>query len=40
MPEQDKLAPSVACCDLVNRGIAYANGKDSDDVVGCEGLRA
>src|SRR2546427_4317452 len=27
MPQQDKLAPSVACCDLVNRGIAYANGK-------------
>ena len=27
VPEQDKLAPSVACCDLVNRGIAYANGK-------------
>src|SRR5207249_6869223 len=27
MPEQDKFAPSVACCDLVNRGIAYANGK-------------
>src|SRR5213593_1579948 len=26
-PQQDKLAPSVACCDLVNRGIAYANGK-------------
>ena len=27
LPQQDKLAPSVACCDLVNRGIAYANGK-------------
>src|SRR2546428_3612959 len=27
VPQQDKLAPSVACCDLVNRGIAYANGK-------------
>ena len=26
-PEQDKLAPSVACCDLVNRGVAYADGK-------------
>src|SRR2546425_12872941 len=26
-PQEDKLAPSVACCDLVNRGIAYANGK-------------
>src|SRR5436853_7205985 len=26
-PRQDKLAPSVACCDLVNRGVAYANGK-------------
>src|SRR6266700_2920180 len=26
-PQQDKLAPSVACCDLVNRGVAYANGK-------------
>jgi PQQ-dependent dehydrogenase (methanol/ethanol family) len=27
VPQQDKFAPSVACCDLVNRGIAYANGK-------------
>jgi len=26
-PEVDKLAPPVACCDLVNRGVAYANGK-------------
>jgi lanthanide-dependent methanol dehydrogenase len=26
-PEQDKFAPSVACCDLVNRGVAYAEGK-------------
>ncbi len=26
-PEQDKLAPSVACCDVVNRGVAYADGK-------------
>ena len=22
VPQQDKMAPSVACCDLVNRGIA------------------
>jgi len=26
-PEQDKFAPSVACCDVVNRGVAYAEGK-------------
>jgi PQQ-dependent dehydrogenase (methanol/ethanol family) len=26
-PEQDKFSPSVACCDVVNRGLAYANGK-------------
>ena len=26
-PEVDKLAPSVACCDVVNRGVAYADGK-------------
>jgi len=26
-PDIDKLAPSVACCDVVNRGVAYANGK-------------
>ncbi len=26
-PEQDKFAPSVACCDLVNKGVAYADGK-------------
>jgi PQQ-dependent dehydrogenase (methanol/ethanol family) len=25
-PEQDKFAPSVACCDVVNRGVAYADG--------------
>jgi lanthanide-dependent methanol dehydrogenase len=27
LPEQDKFAPSVACCDQVNRGLAYADGK-------------
>ena len=26
-PEQDKFAPTVACCDVVNRGVAYADGK-------------
>jgi len=26
-PEQDKFSPSVACCDLVSRGVAYADGK-------------
>jgi len=26
-PKQDNFAVSVACCDLVNRGIAYDNGK-------------
>ncbi len=26
-PDQDKFAPSVACCDVVNRGVAYADGK-------------
>src|SRR6202162_5961589 len=26
-PEQDKFAPSVACCDVVNRGLSYAEGK-------------
>ncbi|MGD0135198.1 MAG: PQQ-dependent dehydrogenase, methanol/ethanol family, partial [Bryobacteraceae bacterium] len=26
-PEQDKYSPSVACCDLVNKGVAYADGK-------------
>lgn len=26
-PEQDKFSPSVACCDLVNKGVAYAEGK-------------
>jgi glucose dehydrogenase len=26
-PELDKFAPSVACCDVVNRGVAYADGK-------------
>jgi PQQ-dependent dehydrogenase (methanol/ethanol family) len=25
--EQDKFSPSVACCDLVNKGVAYADGK-------------
>jgi glucose dehydrogenase len=26
-PEQDKFAPTVACCDVVNRGVAYSDGK-------------
>jgi PQQ-dependent dehydrogenase (methanol/ethanol family) len=26
-PQQDSFATSVACCDLVNRGVAYDNGK-------------
>jgi PQQ-dependent dehydrogenase (methanol/ethanol family) len=26
-PKQDPFAVSVACCDLVNRGVAYADGK-------------
>src|SRR5580765_2278784 len=26
-PEQDKFSPSVACCDLVNKGVAYGDGK-------------
>lgn len=26
-PKQDAFAASVACCDLVNRGVAYSNGK-------------
>ncbi len=26
-PQQDAFAPSVACCDLVNRGVAYGDGK-------------
>jgi lanthanide-dependent methanol dehydrogenase len=26
-PEQDKSVPSVACCDEVNRGVAYGDGK-------------
>jgi PQQ-dependent dehydrogenase (methanol/ethanol family) len=26
-PKQDSFAPSVACCDLVNRGVAYGDGK-------------
>jgi PQQ-dependent dehydrogenase (methanol/ethanol family) len=26
-PQQDKFAPSVACCDVVNRGLAYGEGK-------------
>jgi PQQ-dependent dehydrogenase (methanol/ethanol family) len=26
-PKQDSFATSVACCDLVNRGVAYVDGK-------------
>lgn len=26
-PDQNKFAPSVACCDVVNRGVAYGDGK-------------
>ncbi len=27
VPQQDPTVPGVACCDLVNRGAAYADGK-------------
>ncbi len=27
VPHQDSFAPSVACCDVVNRGPAYGDGK-------------
>ena len=26
-PTQDQAAPSVACCDVVNRGVGYGDGK-------------
>ncbi len=26
-PKQDPFSTSVACCDLVNRGVGYADGK-------------
>jgi PQQ-dependent dehydrogenase (methanol/ethanol family) len=26
-PQQERAAPGVACCDVVNRGAAYADGK-------------
>ena len=26
-PKEDPFAPTVACCDLVNRGVAYGDGK-------------
>jgi PQQ-dependent dehydrogenase (methanol/ethanol family) len=26
-PDQNKFAPSVACCDVVKRGVAYGDGK-------------
>ena len=39
-PDQDKFAPSVACCDVVNRGVAYARRKDLRHHAGCAPLRA
>ncbi len=32
-PRQDDFAVAVACCDLVNRGIGYANGKIIEDAL-------
>jgi PQQ-dependent dehydrogenase (methanol/ethanol family) len=32
-PKQDPFAVSVACCDLVNRGVAYADGKIITDAL-------
>src|SRR5207237_6561335 len=35
-PDQDKLAPSVACCDVVNRCVAYADVKSfATTCIGC-----
>ena len=39
-PEQDKFSPSVACCDLVNKGVAYADGKILVSTLGHACLRA
>jgi PQQ-dependent dehydrogenase (methanol/ethanol family) len=32
-PREDDFAVQVACCDLVNRGVAYANGKIIEDAL-------
>jgi PQQ-dependent dehydrogenase (methanol/ethanol family) len=32
-PKQDPFSVSVACCDLVNRGVAYADGKIIEDAL-------
>src|ERR1700736_5681274 len=32
-PRQDEFAVAVACCDLVNRGVGYANGKIISDAL-------
>jgi PQQ-dependent dehydrogenase (methanol/ethanol family) len=32
-PKQDPFAVSVACCDLVNRGVAYGDGKIIEDAL-------
>jgi PQQ-dependent dehydrogenase (methanol/ethanol family) len=32
-PTQDSFAVSVACCDLVNRGVGYANGMIIEDAL-------
>jgi len=32
-PRQDEFAVAVACCDLVNRGVGYANGKIIEDAL-------
>lgn len=32
-PKQDEFATSVACCDLVNRGVAYADGMIYEDAL-------
>ncbi|MBV8748366.1 MAG: methanol/ethanol family PQQ-dependent dehydrogenase [Candidatus Eremiobacteraeota bacterium] len=32
-PKEDSFATSVACCDLVNRGVAYGDGKIIEDAL-------
>ena len=40
VPKQDPKVIPVACCDTVNRGLAYADGEDLPESVGCQYRRS
>ena len=40
VPKQDPKVIPVACCDTVNRGLAYADGEHLPQSAGCKYRRS